>query len=152
MQQFRVGSFLFTMLGSLTLALSASANSSSTLTIDVDGLRNREGQVCLSVFAASVGFPTKTANAVQSQCIKITDAPFKVTLRQLQPGSYAVAVLHDENNDRQANNNFLGIPEEGFGFSRNPAISFGPPKFADSVVPLTGSSTNIKIQLKYLAQ
>lgn len=149
MQQFRVGSFLFIMLGSLTLALSASANSSSTLTIDVDGLRNRKGQVCLSVFATSVGFPSKTANAVQSQCIKITDAPFKVTLRQLQPGSYAIAVLHDENNDRQANSNFLGIPKEGFGFSRNPAIRFGPPKFASSAVTLMGSSTNIKIHLKY---
>lgn len=146
--QFRMGSFLFTMLGSLTLALSASANSSSILTIDVDGLRNRKGQVCLNVFAKSAGFPTKTANAVQSQCIKITDAPLKVTLR-LQPGIYAVAVLHDENNDRRANRNFLGIPREGFGFSRNPAIRFGAPKFTASAVLLMGSSTNIKIQLKY---
>lgn len=149
MQHFRVRSFLFTVLGSLTLALSASANSSSTLTIDVDGLRNRKGQVCLSVFAASIGFPSKTTNAVQSQCIKITDASLRVTLGQLQPGSYAVAVLHDENNDRQANRNFLGIPKEGFGFSRNPAIHFGPPKFAASAVPVMGSSTNIQIQLKY---
>ena len=149
MQHFRVKSFLFTVLGSLTLALSASANSSSTLTINVDGLRNRKGQVCLSVFAASIGFPSKTTNAVQSQCIKITDAPLRVTLGQLQPGSYAVAVLHDENNDRQPNRNFLGIPKEGFGFSRNPAIRFGPPKFAASAVPVKGSSTNIQIQLKY---
>lgn len=149
MQHLRVGSFLFAVLGSLTLALSASANSSTTLTIDVDGLRNRKGQVCLSVFAASIGFPSNTTNAVQSQCVKITDAPLKVTLRQLQPGSYAVAVLHDENNDRRANRNFLGFPKEGFGFSRNPVIRFGPPKFATSAVPVMGSSTNIQIQLNY---
>lgn len=99
MQHLRVVSLLFTVLGSLTLALSASADSASTLTLDVDGLRNRKGQICLSVFAASIGFPSKTTNAVQSQCIKITDARFRMTLRHLQPGSYAVAVLHDENND-----------------------------------------------------
>lgn len=150
MQYFRVGSSLFTVLGSLTLALSASANSSSTLTIDVDGLRNRKGQVCLSVFAASKGFPTNTKNAVQSQCTKITDAPLKVTLRQLQQGNYAVAILHDENNDGQANRNFLGLPIEGFGFSRNPVVRISPPTFADSAVLVAGSSTNIKIQLNYL--
>ena len=149
MQHFRGVSLLFTVLGSLTLALSASTASASTLIIDVDGLRNRKGQVCLSVFAASIGFPSKTTNAVQSQCLKITDAPFRMTLKQLQPGNYAVAVLHDANNDRRANNNFLGIPKEGFGFSRNPAISFGPPKFAASAFPVIGSSTKIQIQLKY---
>ena len=150
MQHFRVVSLIFTVLGSLTLALSASADSASTLTLNVDGLRNRKGQICLSVFAASTGFPRKTTNAVQSQCKKIRDDPFSMTLRQLQPGSYAVAVLHDENNDRRANSNFLGIPKEGFGFSRNPAIRFSPPKFAASAFPVTGSSTNIQIQLKYL--
>ena len=149
MQHFRVVSLIFTVLGSLTLALSASADSASTLTIDVNGLRNRKGQVCLSVFAASIGFPSKTTNAVQSQCIKITDAPFRMTLRQLQPGNYAVAVLHDENNDTRPNRNFLGLPKEGFGFSRNPAISFGPPKFAAAAFPVIGSSTKIQIQLKY---
>ena len=146
--QFRVVSLLFTGLG-MTLALSASAASANTLVIDVDGLRNRKGQVCLSVFAASTGFPSKTTNAVQSQCMKITDATVRMTLRQLQPGSYAVAVLHDANNDRRANRNFLGIPKEGFGFSRNPAIYFGPPKFGASAFPVMGSSTNIQIHVKY---
>ena len=37
MQHFRVVSLIFTVLGSLTLALSASADSASTLTLNVDG-------------------------------------------------------------------------------------------------------------------
>ena len=146
--QLRVVSLIFTVLG-MTLALSASPASANTLIIDVDGLRNRKGQVCLSVFAASTGFPSKTTNAVQSQCMKITDATVRMTLRQLQPGNYAVAVLHDANNDRRANRNFLGIPKEGFGFSQNPAIRFGPPKFGASAFPVIGSSTNIQIHIKY---
>jgi len=115
----------------------------------VDGLRNHQGQVCLSVFAASKDFPSKTANAVQSQCLKITDTPLRVTLRQLPLGSYAVAVLHDENSDGKANQTFLGVPKEGFGFSRNPIIRFGPPKFANSAIPVRGSTKNILIQLRY---
>jgi len=148
MQHCRLGCFLLAVLGSLVTS-SVSANSSGTLTINVDGLRNRKGQVCLSVFAASNGFPSNTAEAVQSQCLKITATPLRVTLRQLQSGSYAVAVLHDENSDGKANRNFLGVPKEGFGFSRNPMIRFGPPKFANSAIPVRGSTKNILIQLRY---
>ena len=53
----------------------------------------------------------------------------RVTFKSLSPGNYAIAVLHDENNDRQANRNFLGLPTEGFGFSRNPAIGVSAPGF-----------------------
>nr|WP_245817423.1 DUF2141 domain-containing protein [Hydrococcus rivularis] len=75
--------------------------------------------------------------------------PQLVTFENLQPGSYAVAVLHDANNDGEANRNALGIPVEGFGFSRNPVIRTGPPKFNDAVVLVLGSSTKIQIQLNY---
>jgi len=101
------------------------------------------------VFAAGKGFPSNTAKAVQSQCLKITDTPFRVTLKPLQLGSYAVAVLHDENSDGKANRNFLGVPKEGFGFSRNPIIRFGPPEFANAAVPVRGATKNILIQLRY---
>ncbi len=150
MQPFRLGIFLFTVLGSIPMAMSAHANSVGALTINIDGLQNRKGQVCLSVFSTSKGFPSDTKNAVQRQCLKITDAPLRMTLKQLQPGSYAVAVLHDENNDGKANRNFLGIPTEGFGFSQNPMVLTGPPKFVDSSVLVAGPRTDVQIQLQYL--
>ncbi|GAA6620321.1 hypothetical protein NUACC26_061370 [Scytonema sp. NUACC26] len=75
--------------------------------------------------------------------------PLTVTFKNLQPGSYAVAVLHDTNSDKKANRNGLGIPLEGFGFSENPVIRTGPPKFNDAVL-VAGSTTNIQIQLNYL--
>ena len=95
-------------------------------------------------------FPTNGDNAVQNKCVKITNAPMRVTFKLLSPGNYAIAVLHDENNDRQANRNFLGLPTEGFGFSRNPAIGVSAPKFADAAVSVAGENTTTQIQLRYL--
>ncbi|WP_341528754.1 DUF2141 domain-containing protein [Nostoc sp. UHCC 0302] len=150
LQHFQMWSGLLSMLGILTTALSANADISSTLVVEVNGLRNRQGQVCLSIFLNSRGFPSNSANALQSKCVKITDVPLQVKFEQLSPGSYAIGVLHDENTDNQPNLNFLGIPTEGFGFSRNPAIVAGPPKFADSVFIVAGPTMTVQIQVNYL--
>ncbi len=96
------------------------------------------------------GFPSNGAEAVQNRCVAITAMPLFFTFENLQPGSYAVAILHDANSDDKVNRNFIGIPLEGFGFSRNPIIRTGPPKFNDAVVLVAGPSTNIQIQLNYL--
>jgi uncharacterized protein (DUF2141 family) len=73
-----------------------------------------------------------------------------LTFKNLKPGSYGVAVLHNAKGDGKLHRNFLGIPTDGFGFSRNPTILTGPPKFEDSAIFVAGSSTNIEIELMYL--
>ena len=146
----RVGVLLLTVLGNIGFLSSVRATLTSNLTVEIKGIRNQDGQVCLSLFAGAKGFPTRAGSAVRQQCLEITDTPQLVNFRNLESGSYAVAVLHDTNGDRQANRNVFGIPTEGFGFSRNPTIATGPPKFGKSVVVVAGSSTNIQIQLRYL--
>jgi uncharacterized protein (DUF2141 family) len=133
-----------------SVSMQSAQAASGTLTVEIDRLRNRKGKVCLSVFNSSRGFPGTGGNAIQSQCVKVSDSAVKVTFRGLKSGSYAVAVLHDENADGQANRNGLGIPTEGFGFSRNPALRAGPPKFADAAFLAAGASTAIQIQMTYL--
>jgi uncharacterized protein (DUF2141 family) len=141
---------VFAVLGSIALPTSAQVVQNSQLTVEIDELRNQQGQVCLSLFASGKGFPSNGAEAVQNRCVAITAMPLFVTFENLQPGSYAVAILHDANIDNKANRNFIGIPLEGFGFSGNPIIRTGPPKFNDAVVLVAGPSTNIQIQLNYL--
>ncbi len=121
----------------------------SEITVTIDGLKNLKGQICLSVFDSSQGFPSNSDRAIQGQCLKVSKDPIKVTFSNLPAGSYAVAVIHDANSDRSLNTNALGIPTEGFGFSRNPQIMTGPPKFGDSVVFIAGANTEIAIRLKY---
>lgn len=73
-----------------------------------------------------------------------------VTFRNLNAGRYAIAVIHDANADGKLNRGFLGIPIEGFGFSRNPRILTGPPNFGDAAISVSSVTTNIQIQMKYL--
>jgi uncharacterized protein (DUF2141 family) len=127
----------------------AKGEASSNITVTIDGLKNLRGQICLSIFDSSRGFPSSSDRAIQGQCLKISNNPLVATFRNLKAGSYAVAVIHDANSDKSLNTNVLGIPTEGFGFSRNPQILNGPPQFGDSAFFVAGQNTEIEIRLKY---
>jgi uncharacterized protein (DUF2141 family) len=120
------------------------------LVVSVQGFEQTKGQACLSLFASAEGFPSKATNAVQSRCVEVTGNAVTITFEGLKPGSYAVAVFHDINKDGVLNQNRFGIPTERFGFSNNPRIVAGPPKFADSRVNLLGPATDIQIKLRGL--
>ncbi|BAY62011.1 hypothetical protein NIES22_20780 [Calothrix brevissima NIES-22] len=148
-QEMKVSLALLAFLGSLTWCYSAKANFKGNLTVEIDGFKNKQGQVCASVFANSQGFPNNRDRVIQSQCTKITDASVKLTFENLPAGSYAVAVMHDKNEDSKLNRNSLGIPTEGFGFSKNPEIRTSAPKFSEAAILLAGPNTNIQVHLKY---
>ncbi|GAA4809529.1 hypothetical protein GCM10023232_00640 [Sphingosinicella ginsenosidimutans] len=83
-----------------------------------------------------------------SRTVRAADAG-SVLFRGLPPGDYAVSVIHDENDDGRLNT-FVGIPREGFGFSRNPRIRMGPPRFEECRIAVTGAAMREVIQIKYL--
>jgi uncharacterized protein (DUF2141 family) len=56
-----------------------------------------------------------------------------VTLPAVPPGDYGAQAFHDENSNDKVDQNFLGIPKEGVGFSRDAPIRLGPPKWAAAV-------------------
>jgi len=154
----------------LSSSLSAKAQlpTSGSLTVNVNGLENTEGQVCFSLYESSVGFPNDPEAVIAKQCISanpeatnteaadlgieqsqaeeqpngmMTDSSLSATFSELSMGTYAVSVLHDENEDEQINQGTFGIPTEGFGFSRNPVVQTSAPEFYETAVFVFGTTT-----------
>ena len=162
MQRFFFSILLWAFMGNLVVSEKARAalNSNlmtksnlvvkSSLTVNIDGLKNQNGQVCLSLFSSSQGFPSDGDRALQVKCVALEEDTPEITFEHLKPGSYGVAAFHDVNDDGVFNVNGLGIPKEGFGFSRDPKIFTGPPKFGDVTVIIVGPKNNIRIKLQYL--
>jgi uncharacterized protein (DUF2141 family) len=123
---------------------------SSNLTVMVDGLKNKNGQVCASIFAQSNGFPGQKERAIASQCIRSNNLDKGFKFDNLNPGSYAVALFHDANSDGKLNTGLFGIPSEGMGCSRNPRGLTGAPRFQDAVIMVVGQNNVIQVQLNYL--
>jgi uncharacterized protein (DUF2141 family) len=72
-----------------------------------------------------------------------------IRLGGVAPGSYALAVIHDENGNGRLDK-FMGIPREGFGFSRNPRIRMGPPRFDEVRFDVAGANVRQVVRMKYL--
>lgn len=145
---------------SLTTATTALAPSASVrepparapaqvLTAEVRGLRSDAGILRCSLFKKPDGFPSDTASAVAAYAVAIKDRAATCVFPNLEPGIYAVAVLHDANSNGKMDTNFLGIPTEGWAVSNDARGTLGPPSFGDARVRYPGGSSKIVVRMVY---
>jgi uncharacterized protein (DUF2141 family) len=120
-----------------------------SVTVRVTNLRSPEGQICFSLFAGPEGFPGEGEQALAKGVIPADAPALAYTFHSLKPGQYAVALFHDENGNGTLDKGFLGIPQEGFGFSSNPLILMGAPSFRAAAIALHRPQNEIQICLKY---
>lgn len=137
---------LFTL---LTIAAAmASQPSTSTLEVEVAGLRNSKGVIQACLTQDRVHFPDCKADrhAIKQTVNAATGA---LVFTGLEPGDYALALFHDENRNGRLDTVF-GIPKEGFGFSRNPVVRFGAPRYDKTNIELPAGVTRMRVRLQYL--
>jgi uncharacterized protein (DUF2141 family) len=132
---------------SLTL-LSAANMPGATLELSISGLRSAKG-VVLACLTANAKFFPDCGKDPQAHKLKIAaGAAATMHFDNLAPGTYALALIHDENsNDKMDLAGFL--PREGFAFSRNPVILFGPPPFSSAKIMLSDGMTHQSVKMKY---
>jgi uncharacterized protein (DUF2141 family) len=125
----------------VSFAITNAMNGQVTLTIEILGLRNSNGQVHLEL---SNDLEVQVKGASQS----ITQNKCTFIIENLKPGKYSFKFIHDENMNNKLDTNWIGIPKEGFGFSNNPKMTFGPPSFEKTLFELIGS-TELKCNTVY---
>lgn len=137
------------MLWLIPLLISASTSeAAATLEVQIDGLRNQKGEIRACLMSDKALFPDcgsdqgaiKQSVAASSPHLSFTGFP---------PGLYALVLFHDENANSKLDT-VVGIPREGFGFSRNPTVRFGAPRFDKVGIELGPGITRIRVRLQYL--
>lgn len=129
-------------------ALLTAQASPAELEIQVQGLRNANGQVRLCLTRNPAHFPDCNGDPAAVRRSLPAGSAASIRLRGIPAGTYALSVIHDENGDGRLNR-FMAIPREGFGFSRNPRIRMGPPRFDEVRFQLTGAARQT-VQMRYL--
>jgi uncharacterized protein (DUF2141 family) len=117
--------------------------------VEITGLRNNNGYVLVSVFKEGSGFPDQAEKAVRKAKLGINNRKAAIVFNDIQPGQYAISILHDENGDQKMNTNGLGIPKEGYGFSNNVTGAFGPPSFKRASFKFNGDLSAVTIKTRY---
>ena len=119
-----------------------------TVEVSVTGLRNMKGQILVCLTTNPKAFPdcSKDKGSVRMAVKAANAGDFTITAPAT--GTYAIAVVHDENSNNKMDVAIF-LPKEGFGFSRNPAITVGPPGFKLASFAVTGD-TRQSIKMKYM--
>jgi uncharacterized protein (DUF2141 family) len=138
------------LLALLTLAVrprAAVCTAFGTINAQVVSLRNDRGQVICTLFTPADRFPDHSHKGM-TIAVPIENKHATCRFRNEAYGSYAIVAFHDENHDGEFNQNWLGMPKEGFGFSDNPG-TLRKPVFNDAKFTLDQTIVNVTIKLNY---
>ncbi|HYW16633.1 MAG TPA: DUF2141 domain-containing protein [Allosphingosinicella sp.] len=136
------------LLAPIGLVLAGAGSPTADIEISIEKLRNRKGVLHLCLTRDPAHFPDckKDPRAV-TRTVPAATGPIRIN--GLAPGGYALAILHDENRNKKLDV-LVGIPREGFGFSRNPVVRFGAPKFRQVRIDLRAGFTRETVRMQYL--
>jgi uncharacterized protein (DUF2141 family) len=118
--------------------------------VKILNIRNSTGTVACALFESPVGFPIEfLRSATNVMVIKIRKAEARCDFEDIPPGTYAMAVIHDENMNGKLDTNRFGIPKEGYGFSNDAKGWFGPPSFSAASFRYDGRNLDLTMSLHY---
>jgi uncharacterized protein (DUF2141 family) len=120
----------------------------ASLDVEFVSLRSAKGvlQICLTTDPGDFPDCRNPARGIRRTVSATTP---RLHLEGLPAGDYAIAVIHDANGNARLDT-MLGIPREGFGFSRNPTIGFGPPRFSAARFTVGTGTEKQQVRIRYL--
>lgn len=120
-----------------------------SLTINVENLRNSKGVVQYALYNRDGSIPDeKYERCFRKGIAEISNDRSTLTFNDLPAGTYAISILHDENENGKIDKKFiLPIPSEGVGISNYQSIGLSNrPNFSKASFPVDSSVTkNVKI-------
>lgn len=124
-------SLLFRFITATILLTSFSSSRSCDLIIRVQNINKLEGNISILIYKSKDGWPNQYQKAIFTKSIPASSKEIIQRVDGLPYGTYAIAILHDINDNKVADKSMFGIPQEPFGFSNYPKITFGVPDFED---------------------
>lgn len=145
----RVTTALAIAAGALTLT-GAAAPKSGEVVLKITDLRNTKGVVRACMTTNEDIFPKCRKDPDAHRTVVPAGEEVVIVFSDVKPGRYAVALLHDENENGKPDRVLGMMPKEGFGFSRDAKVQMGPPKFEDAVFDFTGDGQSLTIRMRYM--
>lgn len=100
-----------------------------------------------------MGLYQRSGYAKDSDPVAFADVPAKtgvtvVTMTNIPPGEYGIMVYQDVNGNDRTDYNFLGIPREPYGFSRDARPFLSKPGFDDVKFTVTAGENSQTLRLQ----
>ncbi|MBD0280381.1 MAG: DUF2141 domain-containing protein [Flavisolibacter sp.] len=117
----------------------------------IQNLRNDKGSCKVCLFNDAASFNGKKGSAFQCQSVAILNRKAEAVFVKIPSGTYAISVFHDANNNNKLDFNFLGIPKEGYGASKNQLPFASAPSFEENKFTISSDAViSLTIRLRHL--
>ncbi|MDB5197462.1 MAG: hypothetical protein JWP88_1833 [Flaviaesturariibacter sp.] len=127
----------------------ALAQAQGSIMVRLENFRNDKGVCRVCLFNSDESF--KRNLAVKCAVVSIKQHRTEARFDGVAPGTYALFVIHDENNNDRMDTNFFGIPKEGYGASLNRLPFAAAPTFeANKFIVPDKAVVELKIKLRNL--
>lgn len=149
------------ILSAALLSLLALPTNANELRVTVEGIRSQSGNILIGLYDSIDTFNRAIEMSDKEGFLNDPGRFAGVALRanaalkssvvftNLNPGLYAIILFHDRNGNGKLDKNFLGIPNEPYGFSNNAQGFLGPPSFEKALMRITHGDNSVKITLIY---
>lgn len=128
-------------------AKSKEVRDTTSISLSAFTFENTEGVAVITLYNDEKTWQ-QISKAYKKVVKKITGKSMWVQFADLKPGTYALYVLHDENENQKMDMKWLPYPRpgEGVGASNNPK---GRPKWDDAKFTVGPGENKIRVKLKY---
>lgn len=144
------------VMGAFSISGFASAQSTqpasaakASVKVNITGLKNTKGNVLICLSSNEKEFPDCRKDVSARKKVISATSSDSVTFENVEPGVYALALVHDKNSNGKMDL-ALFLPKEGFGMSLNPKIRMGKPKFKNSKFTVGSDDIIHNIKMKYI--
>ncbi len=123
-------------------------NKMAQLTLTLTNIEQAKGNFYLSFYDKKNSF-LKSAEAVQLKIVPANSVGSQqIFIENLPLGDCALAVFQDLNGNGKMDTNFLGIPTEPYGFSKNVRPKYRAARWEECKFLLTEGSNEIVVRLE----
>lgn len=136
-------------LAGLAAALPAAPALAGDVVITVTDIRSSKGVVRACLTMRANVFPKCNKDPAALRAVVPAGSKIEIRFTGVKPGNYAIALLHDENDNGKADRAMGMMPKEGYGFSRDAPVKMAPPKFTDAVFAIGEGMQRITIKMRY---
>jgi uncharacterized protein (DUF2141 family) len=129
--------------------LGAAPAQAGEVVITVTDLRSTKGVVRACMTTREDIFPKCIKDPGSHRTVVPAGEKIEIRFTGVKPGNYAIALLHDENDNGKADRAMGMMPKEGYGFSRDAPVRMAPPKFRDAVFAQGEGTNRLTIRMRY---
>lgn len=119
----------------------------ATLTVHVENLDKKGGLLHVALYTQDLWY-FDDAVPVVDMIVPAMPPGTTVVMKNVKPGVYGIKSFQDANKNGKFDQNFLGLPLERFGFSRDAKPVFSEPGFDRTKFTVTDGDNEITIHLQ----